>query len=72
MRKRVSRKAAKQKAVNLWWIRLILSAAFLGLAYLFASLAIDSGSIVQYAICIVLLYWALAHAIRGIRFAFAL
>lgn len=72
MAKRVSRKAAKQKTLHLWWVRLALSAIFLGLAYLFASLAIDSGSIAQYAICIVLLYWAFAHAIRGVRFALAL
>lgn len=71
MAKRIRRHANKQRTLNQWWVRLGLSAVFLVLAYVFASLAIDSGSIFQYAVAIVLVYWAFAHAIRGIRFAFA-
>lgn len=71
MAKRVRRKATKDKTINTWWVRLGLSLVFIVLAYVTASLAIDSGSLLQYAICLVLVYWAAAHAVRGIRFAFA-
>lgn len=43
---------------------------FIGLAYGFASLAIDSGNLLEYAITLVLLWWAVRHAVRAVRFAF--
>lgn len=71
MAKRIRRTAGKQKTINVWWVRLLLSAGCIVLAYIFASLAIDSGSLLEYAICLVLIYWAIANAARGVRFAFA-
>ena len=71
MAKRITRKTTRQGTIGQWWVRMVLAAVFIGMAYLFASLAIDSGSIAQYAIALIFVYWAFAHAIRGIRVAFA-
>jgi len=71
MAKRVKRHSNKPKRLNSWSVRLGLSVLFLALAYGFASWAIDSGSLWHYAITLTLLYWAVAHGIRGLRFAFA-
>jgi hypothetical protein len=53
-----------------WWVRALITLAFLGLAYGFASLAIDSGNLLEYAITIVFVWWAVHHGIRAVRFAF--
>lgn len=71
MAKRVKRRATKQKALNIWWVRFSLSVLLIIAAYVFASLAIDSGSLLQYGICLVLVYWAFANAVRGVRLALA-
>jgi hypothetical protein len=47
-----------------------LAAAFLLLAYGFASLAIDSGSLLEYAAAILLIWWGVKHGYRAVRFAF--
>lgn len=39
----------------------------LGLAYLFASLAIDSGSLIQYGLTILAAAWGLKALVRAIR-----
>ncbi len=53
-----------------WWVRTLLALAFIGIAYGFASLAIDSGNLLEYAVTIALVWWAVHHAIRAVRFAF--
>lgn len=53
-----------------WWVRALLAAAFLLLAYGFASLAIDSGSLLEYAVAIVLIWFAAKSAVRSVRLAF--
>lgn len=50
-----------------WWVLALLAAVFLGLAYGFASLAIDSGSLWQYAVSIVFLVWAVKYIVRSTR-----
>jgi hypothetical protein len=45
--------------------------ALIGVAYGFASLAIDSGSLLEYLLTIVFVWWAFHHAIRAVRFAFS-
>jgi len=53
-----------------WWVRGLLAASFLLLAYAFASLAIDSGNLVEYLVTILLVWWGVKHAYRAVRFAF--
>jgi hypothetical protein len=70
MARRVSRKSQEQILMHRWWMRALLALAFIGLAYGFASLAIDSGSLLEYAVTIAFAWWAVHHAIRAVRFAF--
>ncbi len=58
------------KTINVWWVRLVFAALFLAIAYAFASLAINSGNLVEYAVAIVFLVWAFKDAIRGLRLLF--
>jgi len=55
--------------MNQWWVRGLVALALIGLAYGFASLAIDSGNLVEYAITIILLWLGARHAYRAVRFA---
>jgi hypothetical protein len=54
-----------------WWVRAALAVAFLLIAYGFASLAIDSGSWLEYAATIACLWYGVHSAIRAVRFAFS-
>ena len=53
-----------------WWVRGILALAFILLAYGFASLAIDSGNLLEYLAAILLIWWGIKHGYRAVRFAF--
>jgi hypothetical protein len=55
--------------MNQWWVRALVALAFIGVAYGFASLAIDSGNLLEYALTIILLWWGVIHAYRAVRFA---
>jgi hypothetical protein len=57
--------------MNQWWVRALVAVALIGLAYGFASLAIDSGNLVEYAVTIILLWLGVRHAFRAVRFAFS-
>jgi hypothetical protein len=57
--------------MDTWWIRVLLGISFLLLAYGFASLAIDSGSLLEYAIAILLIWFGFRHLIRSVRLAFS-
>jgi hypothetical protein len=50
---------------------MLIGLIYLALAYGFASLAIDSGSLVEYAIALGFIYWAIVHLVRGARHAFS-
>ncbi len=52
-----------------WWVRIIIAAAFLALAYGFVSLAITNGSIWQYALAVIFLYFAIKHLFFGVKHA---
>jgi len=68
MAKRVSRKSQEVVLMHKWWVRALITLAFAGLAYGFASLAIDSGSLLEYAIAIAFVWWAVHHAVYAVRF----
>lgn len=69
MARRVSRKSQEKILMHKWWVRALIALAFAGLAYGFASLAIDSGNLLEYLITIVFAWWAVRHAIRAVQFA---
>lgn len=71
MARRVSRRSHEQVLMNQWWVRGIVAVAFIGLAYGFASLAIDSGNWLEYIAAVVLLWWGVKHAYRSVRFVLA-
>jgi len=71
MARRVSRRSQEQILMNQWWVRALIAIALIGLAYGFASLAIDSGNLVEYAVTIILLWLGVRHAVRAVRFAFS-
>ena len=49
----------------------MIAIVFIGLAYGFASLAIDSGNWLEYLATILLVWWGVKHAWRAVRFAFS-
>lgn len=49
----------------------MITLAFIGIAYGFASLAINSGSLLEYLITIIFVWWAVHHFIRAMRLAFS-
>lgn len=57
-------KSQEIKLLNKRWVRVAMTLIFLGLAYGLASLAIDSGSLLEYALAIFFLAWAIASAVR--------
>jgi len=57
----------EQRLLNNWWARALLAVIFAGLAYGFASLAVDSGSLIEYALTIFFFVWAIKSAINAVR-----
>jgi type VI protein secretion system component VasF len=70
MARRVSRRTHQQELMQTWWVRALLAVAFLLMAYGFASLAIDSGNLLEYAAAIVLIWYGAKQVIRSVRLAF--
>lgn len=57
----------EQKLLNKRWVRIVIALTFLGIAYGFGSLAIDSGSWLEYAAGIVFFVWAIKNIIYAIH-----
>jgi len=53
-----------------WWIRAVLALVFVGLAYGFASWAIDSGAWLTYGLAFFFLVWAFVQLKHGVRYLF--
>ena len=64
------KQTTEQRLIHKWWMKLLLALVFLGLAYGFVSLGIDSGSLWQYAIGIAFFVWAVRYMVFGIMHAF--
>ncbi len=60
----------EQALLKVWWVRLLIALAFLGLSYGFISLAIDSAHWLEYAIGLLFLIWGVKHIIRAARLVF--
>lgn len=52
-----------------WWVRGLIALAFLGLAYGFVSLALDSAHLWEYALGIIFVWYGLRQAVKAVRFA---
>ena len=63
-------KTKQQILLQTWWVRGLLGLAMLLLAYGFASLAIDSGSWLEYAAAIVLIWFGIKDLILSVRLIF--
>ena len=67
---RSGRKTKQQMLMQTGWVRAVTALALLLLAYGFASLAIDSGNLLEYAVTIVLLWFGIKYLIRSVRSLF--
>jgi len=63
----MAKKSDEQRIIEKWWVRGLIALALAGVAYGFASLAIDSGALWQYALAIVFLVWAFVQAKRSVQ-----
>lgn len=66
----MAKRSQEQVLMRRWWVRTAIGLAFISLAYGFASLAFNSGSLLEYAIAIVLVWWAVHNWIKAVRAAF--
>ena len=57
----------EQKILNKRWVRAVMALIFLSIAYGFASLAIDSGSLIEYVLAIIFLVWGIKSTVRVLR-----
>lgn len=58
---------SKQAIDHKWWFRILLAAIFLAVSYGFISLAIDSGSLIEYALAIFFLVWGVRYFVFAIK-----
>lgn len=67
----MAKQTEEQKLMHKWWVKVLLGLVFLGLSYGFVSLAINSGSLWQYAIGIIFLVWAARYFVYGAKHVFS-
>ena len=70
MTRRISRRSQDELLIHKWWPNLILAIVLLVATYGIASLAINSGSLLEYVLSFLLLGWAINRLIRGVRYIF--
>lgn len=70
MARRIIRQYQQPKVMSTWWVRALFAVIFLSLAYGFVSWAVDSGSMLHWALGLFFLGWAISDVIHSIRFAF--
>ncbi len=71
MAKRISRQSQQQQLMQSWGVRAGLAIIFLGLAYGFISLAIDTGSLLEYTAAILSLWYGVVNAIKAVKLGFS-
>ncbi len=59
----------ERQLLNRWSTQGLMAVIFAGTTYGFASLAIDSGSLIEYALTIFFFVWAIKSAVRSVRLA---
>ena len=67
----MARKTKQQLMMRVWWVRGLLAIAMLLLAYGFASLAINSGSWLEYAVTIILVWFGVKDLMLSVRLIFS-
>lgn len=69
MARRVSRRSQNELLIHKLWFNIVVALVSLGLAYGFASWAINTGSLLLYALTLLCLTWAANRVILGFRYA---
>jgi predicted tellurium resistance membrane protein TerC len=67
----MARKTRQQMMMRIWWVKGLLAIAMLLLAYGFASLAIDSGSWLEYVVTIILVWFGVKDLFLSVRLIFS-
>jgi hypothetical protein len=70
MAKQASRRTSQQVLMGKWWVQFLIALAFLGLAYGFISLALDSAHLWEYALGLIFVWYGVRQAVKAVRFAF--
>ncbi len=70
MAKKTKSLSSQQALMRAWWVRSLLALVFLGLAYGFISLALDSAHLWEYALGIIFVWYGVKQAVNAVRFAF--
>lgn len=68
MSKRVSRRSQNEFLTHKLWFNILLAVVCLGLAYGFASWAINTGNLLMYALTLFFLTWAINRIVLGVRY----
>jgi hypothetical protein len=71
MARRISRQSQELKIMQVWWIRILITLALIGVAYGFASLAINTANMFAYAATIIFAVWAIAQFKRSVQLIFS-
>ena len=71
MARRISRQSQQQALMQTWWTHAVIAVVFILIAYGFASLAIDSGNLVEYVATLAALWYGVRSAISTFRLAFS-
>lgn len=70
MAKKPSRLSSQQILMGKPSVRALVALAFLGLAYGFISLALDSAHLWEYALGLIFAWYGVKQAVKAVRFAF--
>ena len=70
MAKKASRQSSQQVLMGKWWVRALIALVFIGLAYGFGSLALDSAHFWEYVLAVVFIWYGVKEAVKAVRFAF--
>jgi len=71
MARRISRQSQELKVMHVWWIRILITMALIGIAYGFASLAINTANMFAYTATIIFTIWAIMQFKRSIQLIFS-
>ena len=67
----MARQTKQQLMLRTWWVRGLLGVVFLLIAYGFASLAIDSGNWLEYAVTLILVWFGIKDLLLSVRLIFS-
>jgi hypothetical protein len=69
MAKRITRRSQEQNLMHEWWVAALLALFFAAASYALISLALDSGSWLEYGIGLFFAGWAINRLVASVRYA---